>query len=100
MDAMMVLAAAAGVSLAAAATQAPPPYAVVDRIPGPDGGWDYLRVDPDHNQLLIPRGGAVMTVDLATRKVAGGLAPGGRQHVALPLPGGREMLVTNGANDT
>jgi len=75
-------------------------YAVVGRIAGPDGGWDYLRVDPGHNQLLVPRGGAVMTVNLATGKVATGLAPGGRQHVALPLPGGHEMLVTNGATNT
>lgn len=33
--------------LAASATQlSPPGYSIVDRIPGPDGGWDYLRIDP------------------------------------------------------
>jgi len=31
--------------------------------------------------------------------VTTGLAPGGRQHVAMPVNDGREMLVTNGAND-
>ena len=97
------VAAAAVIALLSGAAPAAPTaqtYAVVDRIAGPDGGWDYLRVDPDHNQILIPRGAAVMTVDLATGKIATGLAPGGRQHVALPLPGGHEMLVTNGANNT
>lgn len=87
--------------LAAGAAQAAAGgYRVVDRIACPDGGWDYLRVDPAHNQLLVPRGTAVMAVDLATRAVKTGLAPGGRQHVALPLAGGREMLVTNGADNT
>ena len=85
---------------AGAAVAGAPAYKVIDKIPGPDGGWDYLRVDPAHNQLLVPRGTAVMAVDLATRQVRTGLAPGGRQHIALPLPGGREMLVTNGADNT
>lgn len=96
----MAAGAVIAIMAATGVAQAAEDYAVVDRIAGPDGGWDYLRVDPDHNQLLIPRGAAVMTVDLATRKIATGLAAGGRQHVALPLPGGREMLVTNGATDT
>lgn len=96
------IAAAAAVLLAllGGASRAEPRYAVVDRIPGPDGGWDYLQVDTEHNQLLIPRGTAVMRVGLDNHKIETGLAPGGREHVALPLPGGREMLVTNGATDT
>lgn len=87
--------------LAAGAAQAGADgYRVVDRISGPDGGWDYVRVDAAHNQLLIPRGASVMTVNLASGQVKTGLAPGGRQHIAMPLEGGREMLVTNGASDT
>lgn len=85
---------------ASTAMAATPAYKVVDRIAGPDGGWDYLRVDTAHNQLLIPRASAVMAIDLSTKQVRTGLAPGGRQHIALPLPGGREMLVTNGADNT
>jgi DNA-binding beta-propeller fold protein YncE len=90
----------AALLMAGAASAAAPGYHVVDRIAGPDGGWDYLRVDAAHNQVLIPRGVAVMAIDLASRKVTSGLAPGGRQHIALPVNGGAEMLVTNGATDT
>jgi DNA-binding beta-propeller fold protein YncE len=39
---------------------------------------------------------SVMAIDLATRKVKTGLTPGAIQHVALPVNGGKEMLVTNG----
>ena len=88
---------AAMVGAAAGAHAAAPGYHVVDKIPGPDGGWDYIRVDQKNNRVLMPRGTAVMAIDLATKKVTTGLAPGGMQHIALPLPGGREMLVTNGA---
>jgi DNA-binding beta-propeller fold protein YncE len=87
-------------SLATAAWASTPVYRVTERLPGPDGGWDYVKVDAAHNRLLAPRGGAVMAVDLASGKVTTGLAPGGRQHVALPMAGGREILVTNGASDT
>ncbi len=31
-----------------------PNYAVIDHIPAADGGWDYLRVDPVHDRILIP----------------------------------------------
>lgn len=85
---------------AAPAGAAAPTYRIVDRIPAPDGGWDYLRVDAPRDRLLMPRGTSVMAVDLATRQVTTGLVPGGRQHLALPLPGDKEMLVTNGADDT
>lgn len=91
-------AAAATLALAGAAGAATPSYKVVDRLAGPDGGWDYVRIDTAHNQLLMPRGTAVMAIDLKTRAVKTGLVPGGRQHIALPL--GREMLVTNGADNT
>lgn len=75
-------------------------YQIVERVAGPDGPWDYVRIDPTHERLLMPRGSAVMAVDLANHKVTTGLAPGGGQHIALPLNGGREFVVTNGATDT
>jgi DNA-binding beta-propeller fold protein YncE len=98
------LGAAAAAALAGSAPTnslaAAPTYRVADKIPGPDGGWDYLRVDTVHNQVLVPRGTAVMAIDLATKQEKTGLVPGGRQHIAMPLPGGKEMLVTNGADNT
>jgi DNA-binding beta-propeller fold protein YncE len=41
-----------------------------------------------------------MAVDLASRKVAAGLAPGGRLHTAMAINGGAELLVTDGGGNT
>jgi DNA-binding beta-propeller fold protein YncE len=79
--------------------QAAAGYHVVDRIPGPDGGWDYVRVDAAKNRVLVTRGTSVMAVDLATKAVTSGLAPGLRLHDAMPVNGGLEMLVTNGGRN-
>jgi DNA-binding beta-propeller fold protein YncE len=83
-----------------AARAAPPGYHVIDRIAGPDGGWDYVRVDPVNNRVLVAHGGSVMAVDLATKAVTPGLAPGARLHDAMPVNGGTEILVTNGGTGT
>jgi hypothetical protein len=85
---------------AGAAQAAGSGYHVIDKIPGPDGGWDYVRIDAANNRALAPRGTAVMAIDLATKQVTNGLVPGAREHIALPLNGGREMLVTNGGDNT
>jgi DNA-binding beta-propeller fold protein YncE len=77
---------------------AAPVYKVIDRIPGPDGGWDYVRVDPDNNRVLVARGTSVMAVDLGSKAVTPGLAAGARLHDALPVNG--ELLVTNGGTAT
>ena len=86
--------------LPGAAAAAGPAYSVVDKIAGPDGGWDYVRVDPATNQVLVAHGDSVVAIDLASRKVVSGLAPGMRLHIALPVNGGSQMLVTNGGSDT
>ena len=91
----------AGLALAAwtvwsGAWAAGPGYHVVERIAGPDGGWDYVRVDPANNRVLVAHGGSVMAVDLASKVVTPGLAPGSRLHDAMPVNGGTEILVTNG----
>ena len=95
----------AGLALAAwavglGAQAAGPGYHVVDRIAGPDGGWDYVRVDAANNRVLVAHGGSVMAVDLASRAVTPGLAPGSRLHDALPVNGGTEFMVTNGGPGT
>jgi DNA-binding beta-propeller fold protein YncE len=47
-------------------------YHVVRRMQvGGDGGWDYLRVDPDTHRLFISRGTHVMVVDENSGKVIG-----------------------------
>ncbi|MBS0334328.1 MAG: YncE family protein, partial [Proteobacteria bacterium] len=76
-----------------------PGYRLIDRAPGPDGGWDYVRVDTTNNRVLVTRGGSVMAIDLATRAVSS-FAPGQRLHDAMPVNGGAEVLVTNGGTNT
>ena len=96
---------AAAISLAfvlsaGAAMAADSGYRVIERIPGPDGSWDYVRVDPQNNRLLVAHGASVMAVDLTTNTVTPGLAPGVMLHDPLPLKAGAELLVTNGGTST
>jgi DNA-binding beta-propeller fold protein YncE len=101
MSALRVAAVALTAWLAGTAVQAGAPgYHVLARISGPDGGWDYVRVDPANNRVLVARGGSVMSVDLATNAVTAGLAPGSVLHDAMPVNGGKEFLVTNGGTGT
>ena len=38
-------------------------YKVIRRMPvGGDGGWDYLKVDPDAHRLYVSRGDHLMIV--------------------------------------
>lgn len=79
-----------------AAQAAGPGYHVIDRVSGPDGGWDYVRVDAVNNRILVAHGGSIMAVNLATKAVTAGLAPGAILHDPLPVNGGTEVMVTNG----
>ena len=90
---------AALLALAGTAQAAGPAYKITDRIAGPDGGWDYVRVDPIGNRVLVTRGGTVMAVDLKA-KTASTFATGQRLHIALPLNGGKEFVLTNGGDNT
>jgi hypothetical protein len=101
MSALRIAAVALAAWLAGAAAQAAAPgYHVLARISGPDGGWDYVRVDAANNRVLVAHGGSVMSVDLATNAVTAGLAPGSVLHDAMPVNGGKEFLVTNGGTGT
>ena len=82
-----------------AAQAAAPAYKITDRIAGPDGGWDYVRVDPGQNRVLVTRGNTIMAVDLKT-KAASVFASGQRIHIALPVNDGKEILITNGGDNT
>jgi DNA-binding beta-propeller fold protein YncE len=81
---------------AAGAQAAGAGYHVLDRVAGPDGGWDYVRVDTANNKVLVAHGGSVVALDLASKAVTPGLAPGSILHDPLPVNGGAEVLVTNG----
>ncbi|MDR7114472.1 hypothetical protein [Caulobacter sp. BE254] len=88
------------VATAAQALAAPEPMKIVDRIAGPDGGWDYANFDPVHRRLYVAHGAAVTAIDVDTGMVTPALVAAQRAHIALPLPGGDELLVTNGGANT
>ncbi|MES1971450.1 MAG: YncE family protein [Pseudomonadota bacterium] len=80
----------------AAVAGAAPHYAVVDRLHGADGGWDYASVDAARARLYVARTDAVMEVDLKTGKVVDRLASARRAHAVLPIPGTGLLLETDG----
>ena len=68
--ALMCLAQGAASAASGAADNAS--YHVIRRIPvGGEGGWDYLRVDPDTHRIFLSRGTHVMVVDENSGKVIG-----------------------------
>lgn len=73
---------------------------ITKRIPGPDGPWDYVSVDPASNRLLIGRGDGVQTIDIATGAVTAKFVPGQRVHQAIIMPGTGMGLSTNGTTNT
>ena len=74
----------------------PAAYTVVERIAGPDGGWDFATVDPVRGRLYVARSNAVMRVDLATGAVVPTLAAARGAHQVLVVRGGAEVLETDG----
>jgi outer membrane protein assembly factor BamB len=91
-----LLATVAGMAIALSASAAPAPLSVVDRWAGPDGGWDFSAFDPVHRRLYVSRTDGVTAVDVDTGKVTSHLLMAKHTHVALPINGGAEVLVTEG----
>ncbi len=92
---------AAALAVAANAQAAPAPaYAVVDRIKGPDGGWDYASFDPVKRRLYVARTTGVMAVDVDSGKVTPGVFKTQRGHSSLPVPGTPLVLSTDGGANT
>lgn len=89
---------ASALALLAFAAPSAPAYHVTGSIAGPDGGWDYARVDPASATLYVARTDAVTAVDLHSGKVRS-LGSIARGHAVVPLPGGR-LLVTSGKDDS
>jgi YVTN family beta-propeller protein len=98
--AVSLLALITATTVQALAATTPAPMKVLDRIAGPDGGWDYANFDPVHRRLYVAHGAAVTAIDVDSGMVTPALVATQRAHIALPLPGGDELLVTNGGSDT
>jgi YVTN family beta-propeller protein len=82
--------------LCTAADAGAPSYKVTGSIAGPDGSWDYARVDAAGAHLYVARGNAVTVVDLAAGTAAS-IGAVQRGHAVVPLPGDR-LLVTSGTD--
>lgn len=96
---MLALAAVMAAPATASGQQAAPTtpaYAIVDRIKGADGGWDYASLDADGGRLYVARSNAVMAVDLATHKVADSLSSADGAHSAFAIDQGRTVVETDG----
>jgi DNA-binding beta-propeller fold protein YncE len=75
-------------------------YKVLRRIPvGGDGGWDYLRVDPDAHRIFLSRGDHMMVVDETTGKLVADLKDTKGIHgMALAFDLGKGFTSNGGAN--
>ncbi|UVO53745.1 YncE family protein [Sphingomonas sp. SUN039] len=75
-------------------------YRVVEKIAGPDGGWDLLSVDPATERLYVARSNGVMAIDLKSGKVSPDVAVSNRGHDAMSIPGTSTVISTNGGANT
>jgi YVTN family beta-propeller protein len=96
--------AAVFLAMGATAVSAPAPsaegFAIVKRIPGPDGNWDYATADAVARRLYIARDYGVMAIDLDTHAVTRQLIAGRDVHgIAAVGPSGI-FVSTNGATNT
>ena len=75
-------------------------YKVIRRLPvGGEGGWDYLRVDPDAHRIYLSRGTHMMVVDEVSGKVIGDIADTKGVHgIALAIDLGRGFTSNGQAN--
>ncbi len=80
--------------VAAAMADAPAPMAIIDRIAGPDGGYDYMSVDSERRRLYVARTKGVMTVGLTNGAITPLLVEGNDISAVTIIPGTDLMLST------
>ena len=89
--------AATGLALVFASAALADAPKIIDRIAGPDGGWDYVTVDSEHGRVFVSRSAGATVIDLAGNKVSTLLPDLARTHIFLPINGGKDVLVTVGS---
>jgi len=95
---MLALTAAVAATVGAAAASAPT-YVAGRQIAGPDGGWDYAKVDPETRKLYVAHGDVVTEIDLANGDAVRSFGAIAKAHAVVPLPDGR-LLVTSAHDNT
>jgi YVTN family beta-propeller protein len=94
-------AAAALAGLTAPSMAAPAPsYRVVDRIKGPDGGFDFVSFDPALRRIYVSRADGVTALDVDSGALVGHLSPAQHSHAVLPLREGKALLVTDSGSNS
>ena len=103
MTRLLALAAAAAV-LALASSAQPATGAsglrVIDKIAGPDGGWDYASFDPARGRVYVAHGSSVTMIETANGKVMPSFAAGNHLHAVVPVPNSNLILTTNSGDMT
>ena len=74
--------------------------AIVARIAGPDGGWDYASFDASRRRIYVAHGVRVMSIDADKGTVNSDFAVGKHLHAVVPVPGTDLLLTTNGADSS
>jgi YVTN family beta-propeller protein len=95
---MLALTAAVAATVAGAAAPAPT-YVAGRQIAGPDGGWDYAKVDPETRKLYVAHGDVVTEIDLANGDAVRSFGTIAKAHAVVPLPDGK-LLVTSGRDNS
>jgi DNA-binding beta-propeller fold protein YncE len=75
-------------------------FAIVHRIPGPDGNWDYAIADAAGRRLYVARDYGVMSVDLDSGAVVPRLVPGRGVHGIASVGATGRFVSTNGDSGT
>jgi DNA-binding beta-propeller fold protein YncE len=97
--AIIAVLAALSISPVPAAT-GPSGLKIVQRIPGPDGGWDYASFDPARQRVYVAHGSTVMLIDADTGKVTADFAKGDHLHAVVPIPGTDRIVTTNSGDSS
>src|SRR5579883_2611871 len=76
-------------------------YKLIRRIPiGGEGGWDYLKVDPDAHRLYVARGSHLMIVDEVSGKLLGDIPDTKGIHGAAIAADLNKGFTSNGGAST
>jgi len=98
--AVVLPAAAVAAAAAAAAADARPrggEYAIVDRVAGRDGMWDYAAVDATGHRLYVAQTGQISMLELADGRTWSQVGlPAAMWHGVLPLEGRGLFIGANG----
>lgn len=71
---------------------------ILDEIAiGGDGSWDYASLDSSRHALYVAHNAHLVRIDLNSGQVTAQFANSNGAHIALPLPGAKALLLTQGA---